>query len=98
MKVRKLHEKDWRYLPNWEGVADRESLPQNGTGGFIIEAQPDRTPIAALWIDIKDDIATMSNTISNEMYKDTDKEDAIHHLEKFSADFVATMEYELIKQ
>ena len=98
MKIRKLHERDWKYLDSWEGVADREALPLNGTGGFVVESQPDRTPVAVQWLTLKGETGTLSEIISNKDYKDNDKDYAIQLLEKFSIDFVATMEYELIKQ
>ena len=91
MKIRKLHERDWE-SPWWPNL-NRNSLPLNGVGGFIIEAQPDRTPIAACWVEIENDVASLLDTISNEDYKDTDKEDAIQLLLKFTKDFVATINY-----
>ena len=95
MKIRKLHTKDWSFLPSWKGVPNQESLPQNGVGGFIVESQPDRTPVAVQWLALENDVANLSEVYSNEFYKDTDREDAIQLLLRFTKDFVATIDYKL---
>ena len=92
MKVRKIHDKDWAFLGNW-GSLDRDSLPQNGTGGFIVCATPDNTPIAALFVDIEEDTAIPAGFVSNKDYRDTDRSDALQLLKDFTVEIIEKMEY-----
>ena len=97
MKVRKLHEKDWEYLPSWweaynQPVPQRNFLPENGLGGFVVEAQPDKTPIAAMFLwTTNSDTAIPAVVISDKSYKDTNRSDALQLLVDFTTDFAFDM-------
>lgn len=93
MKIRRLHEDDWKFLPSWwqaygQEVPERSFLPNNGLGGFIIESQPDRTPIAAhfLWTT-NSDTCIPAVLISDRFYRDTNKQLALQKLIDFTVDF-----------
>ena len=94
MRVRKIHNRDWSFLPKW-GALDRASLPQEGNGGFIVCSEPDNTPIAAVWIKIEEETAIPAVAASNPQYRDTNRSDALQLLEDFTMEIVSTMDYEI---
>ena len=55
LQVRKLHERDWAYLPKWweaygQGVPQRAFLPENGLGGFVVLHKKDPIAVMFLWL------------------------------------------------
>ena len=99
MKVRKLHEKDWDYLPSWweaynQPVPQRNFLPNNGLGGFVVESHPDKTPIAAMFLwTTNSDTAIPAVVISDKSYQDTNRSDALQLLVDFTTDFAHDLGY-----
>ena len=99
MKVRKLQEKDWAFLPSWweaynQPIPQRNFLPQNGLGGFIVETFPDKTPIAAMFLwTTNSDTAIPAVVISDASYRDTNRSDALQLLVDFTTDFAHEMGY-----
>ena len=99
MKVRKLHEKDWEYLPIWwdnynQPVPQRNFLPENGLGGFVVCATPDDKPIAAMFMwTTNSDTAIPAVVISDKFYRDTNRSDALQLLVDFTTDFAHDMGY-----
>lgn len=97
LQVRKLHEKDWEYLPSWweaydQPVPQRNFLPNNGVGGFVVCKGSD--PIAAMFLwTTNSDTAIPAVVISDKLYKDTDRSDALQLLVDFTTDFAYEMGY-----
>ena len=88
LQVRKIHEKDWTFLPDWwEGdVPDRELLPENGLGGFIV-AQ-DKDPIAAIFLWLTNSkTAIPAGMVTDKTYQAPDRSDALQLLSDFTEDF-----------
>lgn len=99
MKVRKLQEKDWAFLPSWweaynQPIPQRNFLPQNGLGGFIVETIPDKAPIAAMFLwTTNSDTAIPAVVIADRYYRDTNRSDALQLLVDFTTDFARGMGY-----
>tara|TARA_Y100001963_G_scaffold145638_1_gene219532 strand:+ start:1998 stop:2399 length:402 start_codon:yes stop_codon:yes gene_type:complete len=85
MIARKLQESDWSTLqewwstwPKWE-VPPRDFLPDNGTGGFIVEK--DDTPIVAGFVYLTNSKGVLLEwLISNPEYRENDRDEAIETL------------------
>ncbi len=98
MKVRKLHEKDWEYLPSWweaynQPVPQRAFLPENGLGGFVVVNESG--PIAAMWLWLTNSkTAIPAVVVADKFYRDTDRSDALQLLVDFTTDFAYEMGYE----
>lgn len=99
MKCRKIHEKDWDFLPSWwkaynQPVPQRNFLPNNGLGGFIVCTTPDNKPIAAMFLwTTNSDTAIPAVVISDKSYRDTNRSDALQLLIDFTTDFAYEMGY-----
>lgn len=82
MNIRKLIESDyetlckwWEAWPDWQAPA-REFLPDNGTGGFIIEK--DKKPIVAGFVYITNSKAVLFEwVVSDPEYREDDRDMAI---------------------
>ena len=82
MEIRRLTEKDWDTLvswwdwwPGWKAPA-KEFLPENGTGGIMIEKEG--IPIVAGFIYTSNSkLAWLEFVISNPKYKENDRDAAI---------------------
>lgn len=79
---RKLQESDWdtlkQWWSNWEGwtAPQRDSLPENGTGGIIVEKEG--IPIVAGFVYLSNSkTAFFDWVISNPDYKQEDRTEAI---------------------
>ena len=100
MKVRKLQESDWDFLPSWweaynQPIPQRAFLPDNGLGGFIVSSEPDNTPIAAMFLwTTNSKTAIPAVVISDASYRDTNRSDALQLLVDFTTDFAYDMGYE----
>tara|TARA_R100001463_G_scaffold4867_1_gene17345 strand:+ start:307 stop:723 length:417 start_codon:yes stop_codon:yes gene_type:complete len=82
LKIRRLEEKDWKILPKWwDGWKDwtmpnRDSLPNNGLGGLIVEN--DNQPIVAGFIYFTNSKgAWIEWIISDPEYRGKDRQEAI---------------------
>ena len=97
MKVRKLQESDWGFLPSWwesynQPIPQRNFLPDNGLGGFIVETEG--MPIAAMFLwTTNSDTAIPAVVISDASYRDTNRSDALQLLVDFTTDFAHQMGY-----
>ena len=85
LNIRKLKESDWDTLVKWwdswpEWVAPPKTfLPENGTGGLIVEK--DKQPIVAGFLYFTNSQAVLLEWIvSNPEYRDTDRQEAIELL------------------
>ena len=83
--IRKLEVSDWSTLVKWwdswpEWVAPPKTfLPENGTGGLIVEK--DKQPIVAGFLYFTNSQAVLLEWIvSNPEYRDTDRQEAIELL------------------
>ncbi len=91
LKVRKLIESDWSFLPSWweaydQAVPQRDFLPNNGLGGFMVCKEHD--PIAAMFLyTTNSKTAIPAIVISDRDYKDNDRSDALQLLVDFTTDF-----------
>ena len=85
LNIRKLAGSDWDTLvswwnewPTWENPP-RDFLPDNGTGGFMVEKED--TPIVAGFIYFTNSKAVLLEWIvSNPKYKEEDRQEAIEFL------------------
>ncbi len=84
LKCRKIHEKDWAFLPSWweqydQPVPQRAFLPNDGLGGFIVANESG--PIAAMFLwTTNSKTAIPAVVISDRHYRDTDRSDALQFL------------------
>tara|TARA_Y100001973_G_scaffold73330_1_gene107038 strand:+ start:428 stop:829 length:402 start_codon:yes stop_codon:yes gene_type:complete len=93
MNTRQLREDDWETLqkwwstwPKWPSIP-KETLPENGTGGLIVEKE--KTPIVAGFIYLTNSkIAFLEWIISNPNYRENDRNQAIKTLITKSEDLV----------
>ena len=83
--IRKLTENDWDTLVSWWGDwpgwvnPPKDFLPDNGTGGLIIEKN--NTPIVAGFLYFTNSAAVLLEwIISNPKYKEKDRKEAIETL------------------
>ena len=97
-KVRKIIESDWDYLnewwkgyPGWNDGIDRDMMPQNGLGGFIVDK--DRYPVAAIWTHFAEHSKTLivNPFVANPDYRDTDRQEALDVLLQFTTQFAKDM-------
>ena len=88
-KVRKIEDSDWSTLVSWwkswgwPAAPEKDFLPNNGKGGFLILDQKDNTPICAgfIWISIASVTAHINFIVSNKEYrKKPQRTDAITFL------------------
>ena len=83
LNIRKLKDSDWNTLvelwsgwPEWVNHPTKDMLPENGTGGFIVEKN--ETPIVAGFMyTTNSKVAWLEWIVSNVDYKEKDKNDAI---------------------
>jgi len=74
---RKLKDSDWGTLVSWwkdwgwPKIIEKEFLPDNGKGGFMILDDKDNTPICAgfIWISVKSTTAHVNFIVSNKNYR-----------------------------
>jgi len=86
LNIRKLTESDWDLLVKWWGMYSewkqhptKDMLPNNGTGGFIVEKN--KTPIVAGFLyTTNSKVGWMEWIVSDKNYKNKDKKDAIELL------------------
>tara|TARA_R110000824_G_scaffold123297_1_gene281032 strand:+ start:44 stop:469 length:426 start_codon:yes stop_codon:yes gene_type:complete len=86
LKIRKLIDSDWDLLvkwwkmhPEWKHHPSKEMLPENGTGGYIIEKG--EIPIVAGFLyTTNSKVGWIEWIISNRKYKSKDKKDAVQLL------------------
>jgi hypothetical protein len=86
LKIRKLTESDWDLLVKWWGMylewkqhPTKDMLPDNGTGGFIVEKG--KIPIVAGFLyTTNSKVGWMEWIVSDKNYKNKDKKDAIELL------------------
>ena len=97
LQVRKLIEQDWDFLPSWweaynQPVPQRDFLPDNGLGGFMVCKEHD--PIAAMFLyTTNSKTAIPAIVISDKYYKDNDRSDALQLLVDFTTNFAKDMGY-----
>tara|TARA_Y100000589_G_scaffold26208_2_gene21712 strand:- start:17870 stop:18280 length:411 start_codon:yes stop_codon:yes gene_type:complete len=101
LNIRQLLENDYSTLKTWwdkwsEWTApSKEFLPENGTGGFIVEK--DNKPIVAGFIYLTNSKAALLEWIvSDPDYRDSDREDAIELLINESEHVCKTLGYKFI--
>lgn len=91
LQVRKLIETDWGFLPSWweaygQLVPQRDFLPDNGLGGFIV--YKDNANIAAMFLYMTNSkTAIPAIVISNKVYREDDRSDALQLLVDFTHNF-----------
>tara|TARA_R110001599_G_scaffold1916_1_gene10086 strand:- start:811 stop:1224 length:414 start_codon:yes stop_codon:yes gene_type:complete len=86
LNIRKLKESDWETLvnlwkmwPEWEVHPTKALLPENGTGGFIVEKN--KTPIVAGFLyTTNSKVAWFEWVVSNANYRDSDRKEAMELL------------------
>lgn len=86
LNIRKLTESDWDLLvkwwgmyPEWKQHPTKDMLPDNGTGGFIVEKHG--APIVAGFLyTTNSKVGWMEWIVSDKNYKNKDKKDAIELL------------------
>lgn len=85
LNIRRLTENDWPVLQSWwdawdEWVAPpRDFLPDNGTGGFMVESG--ETPVVAGFIYFTNSKgALLEYIVSNPEYREKDRNDAVELL------------------
>ena len=109
LKVRKLQESDWKFIPQWykaynQVCPEREFFP----GRFEVGNMEDTSscglggfivckgndPIAAMWLWLTNSkTAIPAVVISDKSYRDTDRDDALQSLVNFTTDFAWSMGY-----
>ena len=110
LKVRKLQESDWKFIPEWYKQYDqipppREFLP----GRFEVGKMEDTStcglggfivckgedPIAAIWLYMTNSkTAIPALVISDKTYRDVDRDEALQMLVNFTTDFAWGMGYQ----
>ncbi len=101
LNIRKLKDTDYNTLFEWWSTwkdwtpPSREFLPENGTGGFIVEKN--NKPIVAGFIYYTNSKAALLEWIvSDPSYRDSDREDAIELLINASENVCKTMGYKYV--
>jgi hypothetical protein len=102
LKVRALQESDWEMLVKWWaswkdwGVnPSKDMLPQNGTGGLIVEK--DGVNIVAGFLYLTNSkVAWMEWIVSDPDYKESDRADALELLINSLEDIARGVGYEII--
>ena len=107
LRVRKLKETDWEFIPDWykkygQEAPARDFLP----GAYPVEGEhetkrdglggfvvcKDNHPIAAMWLWLTNSkTAIPAVVISDKDYKDTDRSEALQLLIDFTTDFAEQM-------
>ena len=68
----------WDQWPEWEAPA-KDFLPDNGTGGFIVES--DNQPVVAGFVYFTNSKAALLEwVVSNPLYKESNRKEAIEYL------------------
>ena len=87
LSIRRLKESDWDLLTQmwssweWDEHLDKDLLPDNGTGGFIVEKNNE--PIVAGFLYSKNSrLWTIGWPISNKNYRGADRKEAVELLLK----------------
>lgn len=82
LTVRRLTENDWETLVSWwkqwdfNFVPAKEFLPDNGTGGLIVEKE--NIPIASIFIyTTNSGVCALGWTLSDKNYKQKDRKEAM---------------------
>jgi hypothetical protein len=82
LKIRKLKESDWGTLvglwkmwPEWQTHPTKELLPENGTGGLIVE-KDGKAIIAGFIYTTNSKIGWMEWIVSDANYKEDDRKEA----------------------
>ena len=85
LNIRMLKDSDWNTLvewwdawPDWQAPA-KEFLPENGTGGFIVEKQ-DQPIVAGFLYTTNSKAALLEWIVSNPKYRENDRQKAIELL------------------
>tara|TARA_Y100001938_G_scaffold14217_1_gene17524 strand:+ start:61 stop:462 length:402 start_codon:yes stop_codon:yes gene_type:complete len=101
MIARKLQEKDWSTLQNWWKAwpewpsVPKESLPDNGTGGLMVEKN--EIPIVAGFIYLSNSkVAFFDWVVSNPDYREEDRGEAIKILISKSEELVKSLGYKIL--
>ena len=86
LKIRKLKESDWDTLvnlwsmwPEWVQHPTKEMLPDNGTGGFIVE-KGDTPVVAGFLYTTNSKVCWLEWIVSNIEYKQADRKKALELL------------------
>jgi hypothetical protein len=84
LNIRRITEKDWDILPSWWNkwkwtTPNRDSLPDNGLGGFIVEKE-DVPIIAGFVYTTNSKGAWLEWIISNPEYREKDRQLALELL------------------
>ena len=109
LRVRKLKESDWEFLPKWWEAYNQEGFPRDFLpGSFRVgEEQEDKRkglggfmvckgddPIAAMWLWMTNSkTAIPAVVVSDKSYQDSDRSDALQLLINFTTDFAKDMGY-----
>lgn len=108
LKVRHLIESDWDLVPKWWEAYGAEGFPRDmlpgaydlkggeekrdGLGGFMV--CNGNHPIAAMWLWITNSkTAIPAVVVSDQDYKDSDRDEALQLLVDFTTDFAKEMGY-----
>jgi len=85
LNIRMLKDSDWNTLvkwwdawPEWQAPA-KDFLPENGTGGFIVEKQ-DQSIVAGFLYITNSKAALLEWIVSNPKYREDDRQQAIELL------------------
>ena len=85
LNIRMLKDSDWNTLvewwsawPEWQAPA-KDFLPENGTGGFIVEKQ-DQPIVAGFLYTTNSKAALLEWIVSNPKYRENDRQKAIELL------------------
>ena len=107
LRVRKLKETDWDYIPGWWEKYGAEGFPKDFLpGSYPIEGEKetkrdglggfvvckDNHPIAAMWLWLTNSkTAIPAVVVSDKNYRDEDRSDALQLLVDFTTDFAEQM-------
>tara|TARA_R100000935_G_scaffold40403_1_gene61939 strand:+ start:49 stop:459 length:411 start_codon:yes stop_codon:yes gene_type:complete len=85
LKVRKLTENDYSLLASWWEkwkwpVLPKEFLPNNGTGGYMVEKNNKQIVAGFIYLTSNSKVALLEWIISNPDYKEKDRDEAIELL------------------
>ena len=84
LSIRKIEESDWETLvnmwkmwPEWKkAIPTKELLPENGTGGFIVEKN-NVAIVAGFMYTTNSKVAWTEWVVSNKDYREDDRKDAL---------------------
>jgi hypothetical protein len=87
LNIRKLNENDWETLcswweqwPNWVPVP-KHMLPENGTGGFMVEKN-NKPIVAGFLYTTNSKVAWVEWVVSDPTYRESDRKEALELLIK----------------